>query len=80
MAVPHLNFKFYVPSKYTQATGNNQETRDYMVASFNNFFFGYSGGTENIDARFTNFAKSAESTVLIKRISEDGNKSFGDTT
>ena len=69
MAVPHLNFKFYVPSKYTQATGNsnNQETRDYMVASFNNFFFGYSGGTENIDNRFTNFAKAINGDFYLDK-------------
>jgi hypothetical protein len=67
MAVPHLNFKFYVPSKYTQAAGKNSETRDYMVASFNNFFFGYSGGTENIDNRFTNFAKAINGDFYLDK-------------
>jgi hypothetical protein len=67
MAVPHLNFKFYVPSKYTQAAGKNSETRDYMVASFNNFFFGYSGGTENIDTRFTNFAKAINGDFYLDK-------------
>ena len=36
MAMPYLNIKFLVPATIK----SNGESRDYMVASFNNLLFG----------------------------------------
>ena len=66
MAVPYLNIKFFLPASY-KTGGNNGEERNYAVASFNNFFFGYSGEKGQIDERFTNYAKAINGDYYLNK-------------
>jgi hypothetical protein len=66
MAVPYVNIKFFLPASY-KTGGNKGEERNYAVASFNNFFFGYSGDKGQDDQRFTNFAKAINGDFYLNK-------------
>jgi len=68
MAIPYVNIKFIIPSKYTQNSQDSTTSRDYFVASFNNFFFGSSKDiSTDPNEKYTKVAKAINGDYYIDK-------------
>lgn len=59
LAMPYLNIKFLVPATIK----SNGESRDYMVASFNNLLFGSKADSTKNSELYTNTAKAISGDI-----------------